>query len=242
MELPDLGKHCSERTCKQLDFLPLKCKACEQVFCKDHITYSQHKCASAYKKDVQVPVCPLCNTPIAVRKGEVPDKAVGEHIDQKCKYNPSQHKQKIFTNKCLNPGCKKRELIKMMCDQCQGNFCIKHRHPLDHECSSNGHRLSKAGCAAIMRAQDSLKTSSKVVSEPTMEGSSNPQTQQNANASWLKKMFGDIFQVDSLQNELTEDAALQRALELSLEEWMRNCSITQPLGKELVFTEDVVKT
>nr|XP_033770832.1 AN1-type zinc finger protein 2A isoform X2 [Geotrypetes seraphini] len=198
MELPDLGKHCSERTCKQLDFLPLKCKACEQVFCKDHITYSQHKCASAYKK--------------------------------------------IFTNKCLNPGCKKRELIKMMCDQCQGNFCIKHRHPLDHECSSNGHRLSKAGCAAIMRAQDSLKTSSKVVSEPTMEGSSNPQTQQNANASWLKKMFGDIFQVDSLQNELTEDAALQRALELSLEEWMRNCSITQPLGKELVFTEDVVKT
>ncbi|KAG8428894.1 hypothetical protein GDO86_018968 [Hymenochirus boettgeri] len=50
MEFPDLGKHCSEPTCKQLDFLPLKCDACERIFCKDHITYALHKCSSAYKK------------------------------------------------------------------------------------------------------------------------------------------------------------------------------------------------
>ncbi|XP_030069194.1 AN1-type zinc finger protein 2A [Microcaecilia unicolor] len=233
MEFPDLGKQCSENTCKQLDFLPLKCNACEQVFCKDHITYSQHKCTSAYKKDVQVPVCPLCNIPIPVRKGVVPDIAVGEHIEQKCKYNPSQHKQKIFTNKCLKPGCKKRELIKMVCDQCQSNFCIKHRHPLDHECSSSSgsnHPHRKAGCAAILRTQDSLKTSSKMVCQPTiMEDSTNPH--QNRSASWLEKMFG-ISQAGSLQNELSEEAVLQRALELSLEEWMRNCSITRPLGKK----------
>ncbi|XP_048723200.1 AN1-type zinc finger protein 2A isoform X3 [Caretta caretta] len=50
MEFPDLGKHCSEKTCKQLDFLPLKCDACKEVFCKDHITYDTHKCTSSYKK------------------------------------------------------------------------------------------------------------------------------------------------------------------------------------------------
>lgn len=33
-----------------LDFLPLKCDACEQIFCTDHITYAQHNCTSAYKK------------------------------------------------------------------------------------------------------------------------------------------------------------------------------------------------
>ncbi|XP_016157296.1 PREDICTED: AN1-type zinc finger protein 2A isoform X3 [Ficedula albicollis] len=50
MELPWLGEHCSERSCKQLDFLPLKCDACGEVFCKDHIRYDDHKCSSAYKK------------------------------------------------------------------------------------------------------------------------------------------------------------------------------------------------
>lgn len=32
------------------DFLPLKCDACEQIFCTDHIAYAQHDCTSAYKK------------------------------------------------------------------------------------------------------------------------------------------------------------------------------------------------
>ncbi|KAG8433022.1 hypothetical protein GDO86_013179 [Hymenochirus boettgeri] len=50
MELPDLGKHCSEPTCRQLDFLPMKCDACDELFCKNHITYDQHTCPSAYKK------------------------------------------------------------------------------------------------------------------------------------------------------------------------------------------------
>lgn len=79
MEFPDLGEHCSEKTCKRLgehhlkhcqsfgkrvgiklsfikinfynvDFLPMRCDACQEIFCKDHITYANHKCTSAYKK------------------------------------------------------------------------------------------------------------------------------------------------------------------------------------------------
>ncbi|XP_034640566.1 AN1-type zinc finger protein 2A isoform X3 [Trachemys scripta elegans] len=145
MEFPDLGKHCSEKTCKQLDFLPLKCDACKEVFCKDHITYDQHKCTSSYKKDVQVPVCPLCNTPIPVRRGEMPDIVVGAHMDRDCKYDPTQQKQRIFTNKCLKEGCKRKEMMKLVCNQCCGNFCIKHRHPLDHDCKGAGRSISKAG-------------------------------------------------------------------------------------------------
>uniref|UniRef100_A0A8D0PYH8 AN1-type domain-containing protein n=1 Tax=Sus scrofa TaxID=9823 RepID=A0A8D0PYH8_PIG len=88
MEFPDLGKHCSEETCRQLDFLPLRCDACKQDFCKDHFACAAHNCPLAYKKDVQVPVCPLCNSPVPVRKGELADAVVGAHMDGGCKSRP----------------------------------------------------------------------------------------------------------------------------------------------------------
>lgn len=42
-------------TCKMLlffvlDFLPLKCDACKQDFCKDHFTCAAHKCPFAFEK------------------------------------------------------------------------------------------------------------------------------------------------------------------------------------------------
>uniref|UniRef100_A0A8C8SIC5 Zinc finger AN1-type containing 2B n=1 Tax=Pelusios castaneus TaxID=367368 RepID=A0A8C8SIC5_9SAUR len=148
------------------DFLPLKCDACEQIFCTDHITYSEHRCTSAYKKDVQVPVCPLCSTPIPVKRGEMPDVAVGEHIDRDCRSDPAQRKRKIFTNKCLKAGCKQREMMKLICDQCHGNFCLKHRHPLDHNCSAAGPPLSKAGHAAVARVQTPSSMAAGTSSRP----------------------------------------------------------------------------
>uniref|UniRef100_A0A8C5QRL2 Zinc finger AN1-type containing 2B n=1 Tax=Leptobrachium leishanense TaxID=445787 RepID=A0A8C5QRL2_9ANUR len=155
MEFPELGKHCLEPTCKQLDFLPLKCDACEKIFCKDHITYILHHCTSAYKKDVQVPVCPLCNIPIPVTRGQTPDIVVGDHIDRDCKSDPALQKRKIFTNRCGKSGCKQKELMKVICNDCRGNFCLKHRHPLDHDCKGNTAPVSRAGNAALMRSQAS---------------------------------------------------------------------------------------
>ncbi|XP_043771407.1 AN1-type zinc finger protein 2A isoform X2 [Cervus elaphus] len=96
MEFPDLGKHCSEKTCKQLDFLPLKCDACKQDFCKDHFTYAAHKCPLAFTKDVRVPVCPLCNSPVPVKKGEIPDVVVGAHMDGECQRPPGQETAKVL--------------------------------------------------------------------------------------------------------------------------------------------------
>ncbi|KAM9123529.1 AN1-type zinc finger protein 2B isoform 2-T2 [Pangshura tecta] len=224
MEFPDLGAHCSELTCKRLDFLPLKCDACEQIFCTDHIAYTQHQCTSAYKKDVQVPVCPLCNVPIPVRKGQMPDVVVGQHIDRDCKSDPAQRKRKIFTNKCLKPGCKQREMMKVICDQCHGNFCLKHRHPLDHDCSGAGRPLSKAGHAAVARAQ----TSSSVAAGTSSRGASRPATRPAAGPPAPAPSRGGVMAAPqpsstsppavALQNGLSEEEALQRALEMSLAE------------------------
>ncbi|XP_007467147.1 PREDICTED: AN1-type zinc finger protein 2A [Lipotes vexillifer] len=142
MEFPDLGKPCSERTCTQLGFLPLECDACKQDFCKDHFTYAAHKCPFAFKKHVQVPVCPLCNSPIPVKTGEVPDVVVGEHMGGACKHTPGRGARKIFTCRCSKEG---KEMLRVACAECCGSFCIQHRHPQGHGCARGGPPASTAG-------------------------------------------------------------------------------------------------
>ncbi|XP_061465351.1 AN1-type zinc finger protein 2B isoform X2 [Rhineura floridana] len=237
MEFPDLGAHCSEPSCKRLDFLPLKCDACEQLFCTDHVAYAHHNCTSAYKKDVQVPVCPLCSIPIPVKRGEMPDIVVGTHIDQDCKSDPAQRKRKIFTNKCQRPGCKQREMMKVLCDQCHGNFCLKHRHPLDHDCTGAGHSLSKAGNASIARAQRSVKAATSTApchgamrSVTTLPTSS--RASETARATLPQSIAPPVI---ALQNGLSEEEALQRALEMSLAEAVP----TQPQPSSTQEEEDL---
>lgn len=146
MEFPDLGKHCAEETCKQLDFLPLKCDACEQDFCKDHFARSAHRCPQDFRKDVRVPVCPLCDQPVPLRRGQVADVVVGEHMDRDCKSLRGKKDDKIFRHRCSRDGCRKREMLALSCHQCAANFCIAHRHPLDHSCPGSRHPVSTAGC------------------------------------------------------------------------------------------------
>ncbi|XP_029914668.1 AN1-type zinc finger protein 2A isoform X2 [Myripristis murdjan] len=240
MEFPDLGEHCSEKSCKRLDFLPMRCDACEEIFCKDHITYANHKCMSSYKKDIQVPVCPLCNTPIPIKRGEMPDIKVGEHIDRDCKSDPAQRKRKIFTNKCSRGGCKQKEMIRVTCDQCHLNYCLKHRHPLDHDCKTDGKPVSKSGHAALMRAQGASAVTSSG-SSSSAQGSTRP-VSNGVSASNRSQNSGPVPRIPtsvsapaaqnvippsaSFQAGLTEEQALQRALEMSLAESMRTVQPT----------------
>ncbi|KAL5011876.1 hypothetical protein ScPMuIL_010427 [Solemya velum] len=154
MEFPSLGQQCFENTCKQLDFLPMKCDACSNIFCSDHIQYTSHSCPDSYKKDNQVPVCPLCNKPIPVKKGELPDVVVGRHIDSDCQSDPAKERRKIYTNKCSHKGCKQKELVPVKCSKCHKNYCLKHRHEEDHNCQgfeNTGRGMSQTGAAALFR-------------------------------------------------------------------------------------------
>jgi len=163
MELPHLGEQCSEKSCNKLDYLPMRCDACNELFCKDHLMYDDHSCSSKYKKDVQVPVCPLCNAPVPVARGTVPDLAVSAHIDQDCK---QKTKEKVFTNRCNKTKCKKKELVKIICDSCKLNFCLTHRHPKDHDCKGPSSASQLAASAAASRA---AKSSSNNPSAPSTQ-------------------------------------------------------------------------
>lgn len=186
MEFPDLGEHCSETSCNRLDFLPLKCDACKEIFCTDHISYIAHSCPSSYKKDVQVPVCPLCNALVPSKRNDPPDLAVSHHIDNDCKADANSRK-KIFVNKCSSKGCKNKEVIPVTCSECGLNFCLKHRHPPDHDCG---------GKASAIR-QKRLNALSKI---------------ENNNQARSLNAYG------SVQGTISEDEALARAIQASLQE------------------------
>lgn len=195
MELPNLGDHCSEKTCNRLDFLALKCDACEGIFCTDHISYLGHSCPSAYKKDVQVPVCPMCNVPIPLKRGDPPDLAVGLHIDNDCQSDSSKKRRKVFTNRCSAKGCKIKEIVRVDCGDCGRNFCLKHRHPTDHDCIGREEALRIRRLEALSR-------------KAAQAGN----TSRGNNASDTSNTF------KNLQGTMSEDEALARALQASLQD------------------------
>ncbi|XP_055266430.1 AN1-type zinc finger protein 2A isoform X2 [Moschus berezovskii] len=96
--------------------------------------------------DVRVPVCPLCNRPVPVKNGEIPDVAVGAHMDGDCRRPPRQEMAKVFTFRCSREGCRRREMLQVVCEECSGSFCFQHRHPLDHGCARRGLPSSSARC------------------------------------------------------------------------------------------------
>jgi len=230
MELPDLGEHCCEPSCRQLDYLPMKCDACQNIFCSLHLHYDEHKCSSKHKKDIQVPVCPLCNCPVPTPRGTLPDLAVSAHIDQDCRSDKA--KKRVFTNRCCKPKCKKRELVPIVCDSCQQNFCLTHRHTKDHNCEGRKAVANQAAAAAASRAQNKPSTQAKISSfftgpfrpenpptrptasssRPTASSSSRP------TATGARAAAGYVYSsnVNQVQRGMTEDEALAAALAASM--------------------------
>jgi len=195
MEFPHLGDQCDETNCRQLDFLPVKCDGCKKKFCSQHWTYEGHKCSSPRLKDVQVPVCPLCDQPVPSKPGAVPDEAVSRHLDRDCQ------KDRKRNPRCSKVKCKVRELIKVDCNQCGLNFCLKHRHPQDHECSGKSTKaMSDAAKAAIAR-EERQNQNQGIAKYFQRQQVVNPPPRPNT---------------AQIQGNLSEDEALARALQASL--------------------------
>lgn len=232
MELPHMGQHCSEQACKQLDYLPMKCDACNQLFCKDHLLYDDHSCTSKYKKDIQVPVCPLCSAPVPTPRGTLPDIAVGAHIDRDCQSKP---REKVFTNKCHKARCKKKELMPLFCSECRLNFCLAHRHPQDHACEGpravNQRRLEHfAGTAS-----SSSSSSSKTITSGSSSGQQTKITnffRGSSAGTGVSATRGPAVATPAaatarLMNGMSEDEALAAALAASMEDSSSSSSSRQ---------------
>lgn len=82
---------------------------------KDHYNYLNHSCELSYKKDYQIPLCPLCNQPVPYKRNELPDTVMSAHIDRDCKSDPAEERRrKIFNHKCNMKNCKQKEVLKII--------------------------------------------------------------------------------------------------------------------------------
>ena len=63
-----------------------------------------------FQQDIQVPVCPLCNQPVPVKRGQQPDIGVSNHIDNECQSDKAIKKRKVYANRCSLKGCKQKEV------------------------------------------------------------------------------------------------------------------------------------
>lgn len=135
MELPGVGSQCSVASCRQLDFLPFLCRACNQKFCAEHRVQTSHACAGApLVASALVAVCPLCDAAFPLEAGETsPDATVNAHIERGC---PARDRLPTINKyRCSEPGCKKRAAIELKCAVCGKSYCIPHRLQYDHTCS-----------------------------------------------------------------------------------------------------------
>jgi len=146
---PELGAHCDEADCNQLDFLPFQCDGCGGLFCAAHRTYRGHGCAKAADQGRTVVVCPDCGDSIErAAPGQAEREILDEHVrSRRC--DPARKRKPV----CPARRCKEPLTFSNTtdCKACGRKVCLRHRFPADHACA--GPAASKAaGAAAARRA------------------------------------------------------------------------------------------
>lgn len=108
-------------------------------------------------------------TPLRERE-RFPSALMSLALPSVCKQNNRASVFQIFTNKCSKGGCKQKEMMRVTCDQCHLNFCLKHRHPLDHDCKPDGKPLSKSGwvCSHVLQVRVKEKKTSDLIPFPPL--------------------------------------------------------------------------
>jgi AN1-type zinc finger protein 1 len=78
-EFSELGEHCSFDNCNLKDFLPIKCKYCAKVYCKEHSSLLIHNCNETTKTNGQL-------EPLKTFKCSLNDCKTREIIEFNCEF------------------------------------------------------------------------------------------------------------------------------------------------------------
>ncbi|KAF9351274.1 zinc finger, AN1-type domain [Mortierella sp. NVP85] len=172
MELPSVGKHCSDSSCSQLDFLPYSCH-------QDHWKLDNHACpnkADADRLDLRVPTCPLCQRPVPTPKGEDPNIRMNDHISAGCPEPPTSVSKPINTNACNAKKCKNRFITPIICSSCHKNFCLSHRLENHHECTGKSQGPASSSSAKRPSATATTTTARKTAASSSSTAHGNNQS------------------------------------------------------------------
>ncbi|KAJ0172667.1 hypothetical protein K1T71_011806 [Dendrolimus kikuchii] len=172
-----------------LNFLPMKCGNCKEVFCSEHFAHLKHECPSGNTRDVQVPMCPLCGAPVPGKRDEPPDVAVGAHIDNQCTSDPATERRK------KSHDCSLLTLGSLLAHKWSCMICMKWVYFL-----------------GILRDRDSGSLATFCNSAMARMKASQNIIQQNQPVAASVTAFNEV------QGNMTEDEALAHALALSMQE------------------------
>ncbi|KAG8681297.1 hypothetical protein FRC08_015726, partial [Ceratobasidium sp. 394] len=133
-----IGSACSQATCNQHDFLPIRCDLCAATFCSDHFRPVVHQCAKYdhLKADRVAPSCPLCNAPVSIPVGQDPNVRMDAHIMNDCPVMGNRRSAKSQAPRCASSKCSKVLIAPIRCNSCRKDFCPEHRFPQQHSCAS----------------------------------------------------------------------------------------------------------
>ncbi|KAI9880572.1 MAG: hypothetical protein M1830_002271 [Pleopsidium flavum] len=117
-DIEAIGSHCQYTYCNQLDFLPFRCESCKGTYCLDHRTETAHKCSHA-------------GAWAAARRKQLNNTSTS---------NTSNSKPTLLTaTQCSHPQCKTYintlTNVGVSCQNCNRQYCLKHRLREDHDCS-----------------------------------------------------------------------------------------------------------
>ncbi|KZT03417.1 uncharacterized protein LAESUDRAFT_368461 [Laetiporus sulphureus 93-53] len=127
MALPFIGAHCSLLSCNLNDYLPIRCRACDQLFCKDHIAPELHECLTAT----------LPQVPLQTAKR------------QRCAADGCE---RLTLESAILDTTDTVGRTPAVCPQCSLSFCSIHRAPGSHSCSNvNASDTTKQKNAAARR-------------------------------------------------------------------------------------------
>lgn len=130
MDDQKLGQHCSDPTCRQKDYLPIKCKYCSHVYCTEHFSIDSHHCPEYSKNMKQVFSCPLCNKVIPVNANLSLEECFGIHEATECTgVYVEKKEERCATKKCPT---KLYEHNTYKCKRCNKKLCLKHRMEESH--------------------------------------------------------------------------------------------------------------
>lgn len=141
-DVMDIGAHCANEECNQLDFLPLSCSKCDRTFCKD--CFSSHGCSLAGPDSGSVVVCPMCARGVERKPGVDPNVLIEEHQRQgRC--DPKNYKRVHNRQRCFAVGCREKltTVNAYECRHCNQKTCVRHRFREDHGCTGGTRPLGR---------------------------------------------------------------------------------------------------
>lgn len=122
----NIGSHCSDSTCRQRDYMPIKCKFCHQTYCADHYSILSHNCPNMDRDKKEVFICPFCNRTLPVNQSLTLEENLSIHEALECSHDFKKEKP---VKMCQKEKCKTKlsEFNMFECKRCSQKLCLSHR-------------------------------------------------------------------------------------------------------------------